>query len=502
MDLQTGLFQRGIVVFVASSILAATGYSTSKGLPQAIASEPPVASKVTWLLASPDAFRIDAPPAARSVKTRSEIKKLLELQSRRTPKIRKRVRFWNSVPATQRWTEMALKMVVKHPLRPPIAARGFALLHAAMHDALIAAEDSRRAYWRAPPSKRNKKIRPLLNESGSTYPDRLAAVSGAAELVLPYVFPLEDRQKFVRQAKRASRSRLWAGVSYPSDVKRGRALGRRVAGLALARAAEDGSTNTEPPTPRIEGETYWEPTPPSFEPGIGLAVGTWEPWVMASPGAARIDSGLPPPPTYGSPQFMQELQEVIDVDAALTEQEKGVATFWDDGPRTFTPAGHWNDIALDLVGTYDLDTAETATIFAALNVALADSAIAFFEAKYTWWSIRPITVIRRLCDDGTRLCTVDELEAEPSRATYPTWESYIVTPPFPSYPGGHSTFSGAAGAILTSFFPTAGEQLNLFADEAAMSRLFGGIHFRSDNDAGLVLGRDVAQKVLDRIAGD
>lgn len=227
---------------------------------------------------------------------------------------------------------------------------------------------------------------------------------------------------------------------------------------------------------------------------------------MDSPGA--LLGSIPPPYEYSSPEFMAELFEVRDVQANLTEQQVETAFFWDDGVGTPTPPGHWFQIAVDLVKTpgvpgFAMTTRKAARMFAALGATEADAAIAVFNAKYYWWSIRPITVMWRLCDGDTTLCSEDEAAGDPARAPYyDQWFSEIVTPAFPSYPGGHSTFSGSAGRFLTHFFPEAGEALNAQADEAAVSRLYGGIHFRSDNDAGLTLGRAVADLAMERLEAD
>ena len=106
----------------------------------------------------------------------------------------------------------------------------------------------------------------------------------------------------------------------------------------------------------------------------------------------------------------------------------------------------------------------------------ADAFIACWDAKYAYWSLRPVTAIRRLVD--------------------PSWLSYIVTPPFPSYVSGHSSTSAAASTVLAAFFPANAAQLRAMAEEAAVSRLYGGIHYRSDNEAGLTLGRRVGGVAL------
>ena len=455
-----------------------------------------------WLLSSADQFRLPAPPADGSATTHRELRELRELQAARTKKIERRIRHWNVGPATLPWTRVALNMIVKWRPRPPFSARALGLFHTGLYDALIAAADSRSAYDRSRPEELDERIDPVLRAGGSSYAPERVVIAGAAASMLTYLFPSEDSATFSRLARRAATTRLQAGVNYRSDVERALDLGESVAGLFIARGQSDGSTNSVVSNPRPAGDQYWERTPPGFEPNTGGPVGTWTPWLAESAETFRTGSEIPGPYGYGSPEFMAELDEVLDVTEHLTQRQGNIAVFWDDGPGTYTPTGHWNDIAIDLVRNHGTGTRQTARIFAYLGVTEADGAIAVFEAKYHWWSIRPITVARRLCENATRLCTKDELAADPSLATYPSWDPYLITPPFPAYPGGHSTFSGAAGRVLGHFFPESGQLLDEWAEEAAMSRLYGGIHFRSDNDAGLILGRYVAQLALDRAAAD
>src|SRR5262249_30518429 len=150
----------------------------------------------------------------------------------------------------------------------------------------------------------------------------------------------------------------------------------------------DGHTNTGFSSPRPAGDSYWVSTPPTYEPPIGGAVGTWKPWLMTAPD--EFLSLLPGPSPYGSPAFMAQVQKVLDVHAHLTEEQKQIAHFWDDGAGPFTPPGHWFNIAIDLVGSFHLSAPRATEAFAALGTAEADSAIAFFQAKYHWWAIRPV----------------------------------------------------------------------------------------------------------------
>jgi membrane-associated phospholipid phosphatase len=498
------LFYKWTVGLIAASLIMTGAPSWGQDGPTPSTGASSSSNPLEWprfLLDTPDQFRLDAPPARKSRTTKRELRELRSLQEVRTGAVRRKVRFWNSDPAIVPWTKTALDMIVLHRPRPPIAARGLALLHGAMYDAYIAAIDTRRSYFRAPPERLDSRIKPLVEASRSSYVPVHAVVAGAAEIVLQHLFPDQKTGTFEALATEAVESRLYAGVNYRSDVRRGRALGRKVANLYLERAEDDGVLGTAPAYPRRTGEEYWVETPPRFEPATGGPVGTWKPWVMSSPGEARTESEIPGPPAYGSAQFMDELDEVLRVQDTLTDAQQQMVIFWDDGPGTFTPAGHWNSIALELLSANPLGEKDTVRLFGLLNAALADGAIAAFEAKYFWWSIRPITAVRRLCNDGARLCTTAELEDDPSLADHPGWLSYIDTPPFPSYPGGHSTFSGAGGRILEEFFPAADGAIDRIANEAAESRLFGGIHFSSDNNDGLILGRTVAQIVLDWSSG-
>lgn len=493
-----------LLVVVAWASVALASPANPAPSQESTGETPPSSSWAPWLLVSASQFRAAPPPPPGSHRTRRELAELVRLQDDRTKRIRRQIRFWNEGAVTLRWTEVALEMVRKHRQRPPFAARLLALLHTAMADAVVAAEDSRAAYHRPPPARLDSRIRPLLRTAGTSYPPTASVIAGAAERVLTYVFPNEPDRTFDELADAATESRLWAGVNYRSDIETGRALGNQVGDLFVARGSEDGSSATGFPYGRSEGLEYWVPTPPAFEPPTGGPVAKWRPWILRSADEARLASGIEGPLVYGSDRFMAELDEVLDIAHTLSEDQRVVAEFWDDGLGTYTPPGHWNQIAVDLVRRGGVGTRQAARLFAYLNAAMYDGAIAVFEAKYYWWSIRPVTAVRRLCDGASRLCTPSELDpasgGDPSRASYPDWLPYIATPPFPSYPGGHSTFSGSAGAVLTHFFPGADGELNRLAEEAALSRLLGGIHFRVDNDHGLRLGRAVAAIALERAA--
>ncbi|MDQ3914816.1 MAG: phosphatase PAP2 family protein [Actinomycetota bacterium] len=465
-----------------------------------------------WFLESASQLRLEAPAADTSPATRAELRELRRLQRHRTRARERAVRRWGSGPATIPWTRVALETIASNRAGafPTRSARALAVLHLGMHDALVAARDSRAVYDRARPAELDEKIRPLLPVRGSSYPDERAVVAGAAGAILSYLFPDAPEGKFEELAAEAAESRLWAGVSFRSDVRRGLSLGRQVAAAAIERAEADGhrapwdgASERRCSTEGCSGadETYWVPTPPAYQyPPSDPMASKWETYLLETPGQFLP----PPPPAYGSDRFMTELAEVKRLSTEATEDERELAFFWDDGPGTYSPAGHWNDIAIGLARNRRLSTMETARAFALMNAAMRDAFVATWHAKYHYWSIRPVTVIRERATIG----------GEPNPVYDPGWLPNLVTPPFPAYPSGHSAESAAAARVLQYLMPDSGEpsraivaepgpagSIDELAEQVAYSRLLGGIHLRSDNDAALVLGRKIAALAIERDAG-
>jgi membrane-associated phospholipid phosphatase len=329
-----------------------------------------------------------------------------------------------------RWIDVELGEIAAHRTNPPRASRGLAVLSVAMLEA---------------------------SRLGSKHQE--AAVAGAASTVLAYLYP-DRADAFAELADRERPRRA---------VERGRRIGAR----AVAAARTDGSDALwQGPVP--VGPGLWVPAPPVLAPPLEPLAGTWRPWNIRSGSRFRPR----PPPAFGSRAYALEVAEVYNVARSLTGEQKRIADYWADGAGTVTPPGHWNQIALTLIRSYRLSARAAARVLATLNTAQADAFIACWDAKFAYWSERPVTAIRRELDAG--------------------WSSYITTPPFPSYVSGHSSTSGAASSVLASYFPKAAPQLRAWAGEAAVSRLYGGIHFRSDNEAGLTVGRKVAKAAISR----
>ncbi len=236
----------------------------------------------------------------------------------------------------------------------------------------------------------------------------------------------------------------------------------------------------------------WRPTPPGHRPPLLPGWGSARCLALGDTAAFRP----PDPPDLTSAGYAAAYRQVRDLGGGgsrlRTRDQTEVAFFWADGDGTVTPPGHWNRIAQAAARARGTTLAESARLFALLNVAMADAGVVCWECKFRFDVWRPVTAVR---------------EAED-----PDWSPLLVTPPFPAYTSGHSSFSGAAAAALAAFFGTDDVGFRSTSDgvpgvvrsfpgfwaaakEAGMSRIYGGIHWSFDNEAGLRCGREVGEYV-------
>jgi PAP2 superfamily protein len=212
-----------------------------------------------WVLTSASQFRPPPPPMAST--TRAEIKTLQALMLERDSAALDRINFWDVGGPVYRWNEITTDQITKHKLSPPHSARARALVNVAIYDAIIAAWEAKYTYWRPRPGVDNPQVATLgVNPHSPSYPSEHAVVAGASAAVLAYLFP-NAAKLFDDLAQESGKSRLLAGVHYPSDVTAGFALGRAVASLVLERARSDGSNATWTGTVPI-GPHYWRGTEP------------------------------------------------------------------------------------------------------------------------------------------------------------------------------------------------------------------------------------------------
>jgi membrane-associated phospholipid phosphatase len=368
------------------------------------------------------------------------------------------------------WNNAALDAIRADNTTPPIASRCLAILHAAIYDAVNGIARTHEPY--------------LVQSEVPASASREAAASGAAHEALVNLFPANvsafDTLHAAILATIPDGPRKTAGVVW----------GEFVASQILAIRANDGFDAIVPP-PNGSGPGVWVPTPPAFLSYLLPQWGFLAPFAMTSSSQFRP----PGPPSLISERYASDYDEVKRVGAAIgstrTNEQTQIALFWADGGGTETPPGHWNSIAQVLAAAQGNTPEQNARLFALLNIAMADAAICAWDAKYTFDFWRPVTAIGF---------------AEPQL----NWASFIVTPPFPDYVSGHSTFSGAAATVLARFFGTTDLPFTIDSDflpgvhrsfstcidaagEAAMSRIYGGIHFRSASEDGLQAGINIGE---------
>jgi len=377
------------------------------------------------------------------------------------------------------WNATLLNAIATDKTAPPVAARNMAMVHTAIYDAVNAFDQSHSEYF--------------VDAVAPAGASREAAVAGAAHGVLVNLYPTQTTTFDTQLAM--SLAEIPDGQSENDGV----AFGQYVAAQILALRINDRSGNTVSYTPgSVPGD--WQPTPPGFLPALLPHWPNVAPFALSSGSQFRTDG----PPALDSAEYAADFNQVktlgrVDSTTRTAEQTE-IANFWADGPGTFTPPGHWNLIAEGVSLTQGNTLSENACLFALLNIAEADAGIAAWDAKYedNFW--RPITAIQQADTDGNPDTIVD-----------PNWTPLLTTPPFPEYVSGHSTFSGAADAVLASVFgdnisftttsvglPGVVRSFNSFseaADEAGISRIYGGIHFQSGNEDGLTLGRAVGNHV-------
>lgn len=353
-------------------------------------------------------------------------------------------------PATSsvRWNALARDLVAQRRTDPPMAARTYALLSVAQHDAVLAADEV------APGSPRAR------HDVAAR-----AAVIGASATVLSAAFPLDAT--LIGAAAGGEVRQLAERERRDGEASAAHAAGVTAARRVLDRAASDGSadvwTGTVPVGPGI---WYSAANGTPLRPAWG-AVRTW---LISSGSALRP----PPPPAWGSAEYQSALTEVRRIADTRTSEQTRIAVYWADGAGTATPPGHWNAIAADLIERHHLDEEKATRTLALLNMAMMDAGVACWDAKYHYWLIRPS-------------------QADPGIVTA------VPLPNFPSYVSGHATFSGAAAVLLGEAFPSERVELAAMADEAALSRLYGGIHYRFDNEQGLALGRKIGRLAAARL---
>ena len=431
----------------------------------------------TWVLSSGSALRPGAPPATGSAQATQELEEILSLQRMRSAAGDSAVARWNDIP-TANWHALALdRMEVYWVLLPDVrmatparTARAMALLNVAMYDAMVATWDAKYAYRRKAPWEADGRVRGLVQTGGvPSYPSEHAAVGAAAAVLLSYIFPKEDTLSFYALAREAGEARIAAGAAYRSDVDAGSAIGRAVAAQVIAHGAGDGSAEPWQGTVPT-GPTMWRPTPNKFvQVPFDATAGQWRTWVIPKGDAFRLGQ----PPATTSAAFVRDLDELRSLSAGRTLEQTNIARYW----ATDAPSAKWEGFMRDEIERRHLPAVHAARALALASVAMYDAFVACWDSKFTYWLYRPITADAAL------------------KPVFPT-------PPFPSYPSGHSTISTAAAEVFAQLFPDAATTYRAKGRDASLSRVYAAVHYRFDVDSGDVLGERVGLAIVDYMRRD
>jgi hypothetical protein len=390
------------------------------------------------------------------------------------------------------WYQLVLELVRHTPTySPPVASRSFAYLGVTAFEAVATGSSELQSLA----GQLNGLQAVPQRETGKAYDEAVvlhAAMAFAAQNFFNNTGPTGQRAL----AKLEEKLRAEVSVALPADVvARSEAYGQSVAAHVLAWSRDDGGAVIENMGFPLEyqlttGAAHWVPTSLVAQQQKPLLPNWGNNRTFAMPNGAACP--LPAPPEYSeekSSEFYKQALEVYEAKQNMTAEQRAIARFWSDDPMLSpTPPGHWISIALQIIARDNVEAGKSVDVLARLGMAEADSFVGCWNSKFQYDLLRPVTYIRRMID--------------------PKWETLLITPPFPEYPSGHSTQSGAAAAVLTSMFgenfmfedathkrdglaPRAFPSFWAAANEAGISRLYGGIHFRAAIDRGLDQGRCV-----------
>jgi len=287
------------------------------------------------------------------------------------------------------------------------------------------------------------------------------AVAGASAFVLTYLFPGQAQALEDLVTTQANAS---PGGPHPAFAQ-GEAIGRAVGADMVTRAQADGFSRPFTGTIPVGAGLWISNTTPATIAGGQLPGVT--PWFLNS--ASQFRPG--PPPAFGSAAFKTALDEIRQIsDAPRTAEQLRIATYWALSVGTPTTAGFWIQVGTDGINAHALSEREATHLYALLSATMFDAQIGCWDAKETYWFIRP-------------------WQADPLITVVPT----VGKPNHPAYPSGHSCLSASGAEVLSTFFPEQRDHLDAMVTEAGLSRMYGGIHYRFDIEAGQTLGRNVAR---------
>ena len=408
--------------------------------------EPGAGSWKTWFITSGKAHRLKSP-----LSYKDEIAEVLSRQLNLDFAGMQQILYWNAGAPGYRWQEMVNKLWMTDTSVKGVLSN--MLLGAASYDATIAAWDTKYAYKRPRPFNADHRIKAyVLKPESPSYPCEHSVVAGVAVTIISHFYPvMADSVKGLAQQLMASR--VAAGVAFPSDTRAGFALGKLIAEKEIEH------TKNFSPAAAWDGKMPQQPGLWKGKPMFPLA-GKSKTVVLDSSSQFR-----PGPP----PDFAKEMEELRKFKPSFRSTA-----------NAFYFASQNDDVLSKKMFEYNvhLNPPRAARLYAINGIALYDAFVACWDAKYSYSGMRP-----------------DQYDT--------TFRPVLMhTPPFPGYPSGHAMMGGVMAELFTYFFPAEKAYFDKRAKDGAESRFQGGIHFRSDNEAGLALGRKVGAAVIRKASND
>ena len=499
--------KKHILYLILPGLLAAAG--CNKSVSNRTANTPalnPSASDAnagSWkpvLLSRPDTFAVATPAAPGTPLFAADLNEIKSLQKQMSGDQAASIKYW-AAGNVLRWNETMRELVAKYNLppyqntdstypipnannplayplfpfsNPPYAARAYAYVSAAQYDALVACWYYKAQFNQKSPYNADSSVlaKGVTKTDLPGYPSEAAVVAAVTAEMMKLLFP-DEIASINSKAQDAEQAAIASGSATRAAVNAGDALGRQVAELFIARARGDNAgkaVGTPANWTKFEtdilgvGQIPWysqeTPRRPPMLPLFGKVKG----FLVDSATILSLRPG--PPPNTGSDQMKSDCDEVYSYIKNPSRDNQKIVQFWADGAGTYTPPGHWNTIASEDFIKQNYSEVRWARNLALLNMAEMDAAISCWDIKYFYFNPRPTQMV-------------------------PLIKTLTGIPNFPSYVSGHSMFSGAASTVLSYLIPGNAEKYEAMAQQAAMSRLMGGIHYRTDCETGLTVGKNI-----------
>lgn len=410
--------------------------------------EPTAGNWKTWFISSGNDYRLP-PPASY----KKEIGQVISRQQRLDSATRQHIAFWSSGAPGYRWQLLLFKLWPQDTSTNGVLAN--ALLSIATYDATVAAWNTKYAYKRQRPYLLDSRIKILVPKPESpSYPCENSVAAGVAVTIISHFYPAM-KDSVNRMAQELMDSRVAAGAAFPGDVKAGFELGKRIAEKEIEYTKD------------FLVKTPWDHKLPE-KPG------TWKGKFAMFPTAGKsktivLESGdefRPAPP----PDFAKDMAEMKSYKQTFRSMSNALF---------YASNSFWDEVLHKKIFEYNLqvDPPKAARLYAIAAIGYYDGFVACWDAKYAYWGIRP-----------------DQYDT--------TYKPLVPTPPFPGYPSGHAAISSVLAELYSYFFPADQAWFRQKAKEVAESRFQAGIHFRTDNEVAVELGKKVAAKIIQRVSAD